>query len=98
MIEGVLCLPEVRRAGEQRHLPVAAEPEALEEAEPEGVVARQVVHAFLLEEQDAEEAAPLQRADHRVASLIELVPRKVDRHAPPPSAPEPFLRRTIARA
>ncbi len=94
---GVLRLSQVRRAGEQGHPPVAAEPEALEEAEPEGVVAGQVVHALLLEEQDAEEAAPLQRADHRIASLVELVPREVDRHAPPPSAPELLLRRTIGR-
>ena len=80
---GVLRLPEVRRTGEQGRPPVAAEPEALEEAEPEGVEAGQVVHALLLEEQDAREAARRQRPDRRRAAPVEFVRREVDRHRPP---------------
>ena len=83
---GVLRLPEVRRAGEQGDPPVAAEPEALEEAEPEGVVAGEVEHALLLEEQDAGEAALLQRANGRVAAPVELGLRKVDGHGAPSAA------------
>ena len=69
---GVLRLPEVRRAGEQGDAPVAAEPEALEEAEAEGVVAGEVEHALLLEEQDAGEAALLQCGNRCVAAAVKL--------------------------
>jgi hypothetical protein len=45
---GVLGLAQVRRPGQQRQLAVRSQIQALEEAEPEGVVAGQVIHAFLL--------------------------------------------------
>ena len=79
----VLCLPQVGRAGEQGHPPVASQPEALEEAEPERVVTREVEHALLLEEQDAGETARLQRTDRRVATPVEFGSCKVDGHGSP---------------
>ena len=79
----MLRLPEVRRTGEQGHPPVASEPEALEEAEAERVVTREVEHALLLEEQDAGETARLQRTDRRVATPVEFGSCKVDGHGSP---------------
>ena len=79
----VLCLPQVGRAGKQGHPPVASQPEALEEAEAEGVVTREVEHALLLEEQDTGETARLQRTDGCVAPPAEFGSCKVDRHGSP---------------
>jgi hypothetical protein len=55
-VGGVLRLAQIGRARQQRHAPVGGEHEALEEAEPEGVVAREPVHGFLLEQQQPIEA------------------------------------------
>ena len=59
----MLCLAQVSRAGEQRELSVNAEIEALEEAEPEGVITREVVHRLLLEHQQAVELLLFHRGD-----------------------------------
>ncbi len=48
---GMLRLAQIGRSGEERHAPVRGHDQALEEAEAEGVVARQPIHGFLLEQQ-----------------------------------------------
>ena len=52
---GVLGLAEVGRTGQKREPAVAPQIEALEKAEAEGVIAGQVIHAFLLKHQQAVE-------------------------------------------
>jgi len=51
----MLRLAQIRRAGEQRQLAIGAEIEALEKAEAEGVIAREIIHALLLEHEQAVE-------------------------------------------
>ena len=75
-------LAEVRGPGEEGHAPVPTEPQALEEAEPEGVVAREVVHALRLEHEEARETALLHRPAGRLASGRELLAGEMNRHAP----------------
>src|SRR4026209_1801702 len=51
-------LPKVGGTGQKRKPPVGAEVEALEEAEAERVIAGEVVHALLIEHQEAVEILP----------------------------------------
>ena len=51
----MLCLAEIGGTREQRKLAIGAEIEALEKAEAEGVVAREIIQALLLEHEQAVE-------------------------------------------
>ncbi len=62
---GVLRLTQIGRARQQRQFSVGAEIEALEKAESYRIVAGQIVHALLLEHQQAVEAAREQRPPRR---------------------------------
>src|SRR5690606_12111371 len=66
---GELRLAQVRGAGQQEHGAVGAEKQALKEAEPERLVAGQVVHAFLAEQQQAVERM---RGHHGAQALLAL--------------------------
>ena len=64
-------LTQVRGTRQKGDLAVGAEIETLKEAEAESVIAREVVHAFLLEHQQAVEPFLLERATHLCdASLV----------------------------
>ena len=76
----VLRLAEVRGAGEEGHAPVPPEPQALEEAEPEGVVAGEVEHALGLEHEEAGETAGVHRPAGGGAAGRELFGGKVNGH------------------
>lgn len=67
-VRGVLCLPEIGKAGQQCHRAVGAKDEALEEAETEAVVAGQPEHRFLLEQEERIEPVGLHGHQERVAA------------------------------
>ncbi|KAI9881692.1 MAG: hypothetical protein M1823_006597, partial [Watsoniomyces obsoletus] len=69
---GVLGLAEVGGAGEKRHAAVGEDHEALEEAEAEGVVARQPIHALLLEQEHRVEPLAGHGGEQRLAAAGEF--------------------------
>jgi hypothetical protein len=79
-VGGVLRLPEVGRAGQQHQAPVGAEIEALKIDVAEGVVAGQVIHAFLPEHQKPVEPALLHQYDRALAPRRQFRFRKMQRH------------------
>ena len=92
-------LAQVGRARQERHRPVGVEVEALEEAEAEGVVAGQVVHALLAEEEEPVEPAPGHRVDGAPPAFGQLVRREVKGHlrkVPLPDPPPQARRITVA--
>ena len=76
-----LGLAQVRRAGQQRHPPVGPEPEALEKAETERVVAGEIEHALLLEDQQTVEAGRSRRFGRGALTPGELFLAEMDGHA-----------------
>ena len=78
---GVLGLAQVRGAGEQDEGAIGIEIEALEEDIAEGVVAGQVEHALLTEDEQPVEAAGLQRVAGGLAPASEFLAGEMQRHA-----------------
>ena len=78
---GVLGLAQVRGAGEEHDLAVGAQDQALKEAEAEGVVAGEPVHALLLEHEERIKAAFVHGLECTLPTFGKLVCGEMQCHA-----------------
>jgi hypothetical protein len=83
-VGGVLRLPQVGRAGQQHHAAVGAQIQTLEKDVAERVVAGQVIHALLTEDQQPVEPARLHQRDGAFAPAGQFGFGEMQRHASAP--------------